>query len=80
MAHDIAHVDEIAIMRNLEIGDDVDDNIIRAYNTLIKGPRHVVHSGRPREGDKVRKAIPQAFFPNVVEQYKFFKLTNIVKI
>ena len=41
-------------MRNLEIGDDVDDNIIGAYNTLIKGPRHVVHGGRPREGDKVR--------------------------
>ena len=69
MAPDMAHVDEIAIMQNLEIGDDVDDNIIRAYNTLIRGPRHLVYGGRPREGDKVRKAIPgQLVFPNVVEQ------------
>ena len=47
------HEDEYQAMRNLEVGDDVDDDIIEAFNTLIHGPRHVKHQGRPREGDKV---------------------------
>ena len=40
-------------MRELEVGDDVTDDTIEAYNTLIHGPRHVKHQGRPRDGDKV---------------------------
>merc|ERR1719275_151059 len=47
------HADEYQVMRNLEVGDDVDDDTIEAFNTLIHGPRHVKHQGRPRDGDKV---------------------------
>merc|ERR1712037_346785 len=47
------HEDEYRAMRELEVGDDVTDDTIEAYNTLIHGPRHVKHQGRPRDGDKV---------------------------
>ena len=47
------HADEYQVMRNLEVGDDVDDDTIKAFNTLIHGPRHVKHQGRPRDGDRV---------------------------
>merc|ERR1712106_258623 len=47
------HHDEYQMMRNLEVGDEVTDDIVEAYNTLIHGPRHLKHAGRPKEGDSV---------------------------
>ena len=48
------HMDEYNILKDLEAGDEVTDEIIEAYNTLIRGsPRHIKHQGRPRDGDTV---------------------------
>ena len=46
--------DEFNMLKDLEAGDEVTDEIIEAYNTLIRGsPRHIKHQGRPRDGDTV---------------------------